>query len=53
MNLQEANLRTVRVDSDDPLHSATYADASLPSFVAASAVTGHGMGIQVQALETL
>ena len=34
MNLQEANLRSVKIGSDDPLHLSTHSDSSLPSFVA-------------------
>ena len=39
-NLQEANLRSVKVDSDDPLHLSTHSDNSLPSFVDACGATG-------------
>ena len=35
MNLQEASLRSVIVDSDDPLNFSSHSDGSLPSFVAA------------------
>ena len=34
INLQEANLRSVKVDTDDPLHF-THSANTLPSFVAA------------------
>ena len=36
VNLQQANLRSVKFDSDDPLYFSTHAENSLPSFVAAS-----------------
>ena len=39
MNLQEANLRSVRIQSDDPLHISSHSDESFPSFVAAPGVT--------------
>ena len=39
MNLQEANLRSFKVDSDDPLHLSTHSENSLPSFVAAPGAT--------------
>ena len=35
LNLQEANLRPVRLSSDDSLHFSALSDESLPSFVAA------------------
>ena len=35
MNLNEVNLRSVRIDSDDPLYFSTHSESSLPSFVAA------------------
>ena len=35
MNLQEANLHHVKVDSNDPLHISSHSDGSIPSFVAA------------------
>ena len=40
IDLQEANLRPLRLDSDDPLHFSTHADDSLPSFVAAPRADG-------------
>ena len=40
MNLQEANLRSVKVNSDDPLYLSTHSDNTLPSFAAAPGVTG-------------
>ena len=40
MDLQEANLRSVKVDSDNPLYLSTHSDNSLPSFAAAPGATG-------------
>ena len=40
MSLQEANLRSVKVDSDDPLHLSSNSNQSLPSFVAAAVTVG-------------
>ena len=39
MNLQEADLRSVKIGSDDPLHLSTHSDNSLPSFVAVPGAT--------------
>ena len=36
INLQEANLRSVKVDSDDPAYISSHFETSLPSFVAGS-----------------
>ena len=35
INLQEANLRSVKVDSEDPAYISSHSENSLPSFVAA------------------
>ena len=37
IDLQEANLRSVKVDSDDPAFISSYSENSLPSFVARGA----------------
>ena len=42
MNLQEANLRSVIVDSNDPLNFSSHSDGSLPSFVATPGVARVG-----------
>ena len=39
INLQEANLRSVKVDSDDPAYITSHSQNSLPSFVAALGTT--------------
>ena len=39
INLQEANLRSVKVDSDDPAYISSHSENSLPSFVAAPGAT--------------
>ena len=49
INLQEANLRSVKVDSDDPLHISMHMNSSLPSFVAAN-VAGEAV-VSVEAVE--
>ena len=51
MNLQEANLRSVKVNSDDPLHSSTRLDESLPSFVAVQATSEAMAGRDVDVAE--
>ena len=40
INLQEANLRSVKVDSDDPAYMSSHSENSLPSFVATPGTTG-------------
>ena len=39
VDLQEANLRSVKVDSDDPAYISSHSENSLPSFVAAPGAT--------------
>ena len=39
MNLQEANLRSIKVNSDDPLYLSAHSNNSLSSFVAAPGAT--------------
>ena len=39
INLQEANLRSVKVDSDDPAYISSHSENSLPSFIAAPGTT--------------
>ena len=39
IDLQEANLRSVKVDSDDPAYISSHSENSLPSFVAAPDAT--------------
>ena len=40
VNLHEANLRSVNVDSDDPAYISSHSQNSLPSFVATPGTTG-------------
>ena len=40
IDLQEANLLSVKVDSDDPAYISSHSENSLPSFVAAPGATG-------------
>ena len=39
INLREANLRSVKVESDDPAYISSHSENSLPSFVAAPGTT--------------
>ena len=39
IDLREANLRSVKVDSDDPAYISSHSDNSLPSFIAAPGTT--------------
>ena len=44
INLQEASLRHIKVDSDDPLYLSTHSDDYRPSFVEAAPVVAHDTG---------
>ena len=48
VNLQEANLRSVKVDSDDPAYISSHSENSLPSFVAAPGATRRAWELSVE-----
>ena len=48
IDLQEANLRSVKVDSDDPAYISSHSENSLPSFVAAPGTTRPPLGSSVE-----
>ena len=48
IDLQEANLHSVKVDSDDPAYISFHSENSLPSFVAAPGATRPSLGSSVE-----
>ena len=48
INLQEASLRSVKVDSDDPAYISSLSENSLPSFVAAPGTTRPALGSTIE-----
>ena len=48
IDLQEANLRSIKVDSDDPAYISSHSENSLPSFVAAPGTTRPALGSSVE-----
>ena len=48
IDLQEANLRSVKVDSDDPAYISSHSENSLPSFVVAPGTTRPALGSRVE-----
>ena len=48
INLQEANLRSVNVDSDNPAYISSHSENTLPSFVAAPGTVRSILGASVE-----
>ena len=48
IDLQEANLRSVKVDSDDPAYISSHSENTLPSFVAAPGTTRPALGSRIE-----